>query len=226
MRRIARAFIITAVSLILILIILPPEFGGFIKLYYVSSGSMEPNIPIGSLLVTLPRSFTNIELGDVVVYLDRGLGRLVAHRVVGFEGDGYIIKADAGGSPCHVLREDVLGRVFIAIPFIGWLGIFSSLAPLAILVILAAILSPGSGSLYPVSSASSIIPLILPLREEFPRFLGGYTSMFLALFFTSSSIILYFLERGASGLLRDMVNLAYMLTSLASVSVVEVPQIW
>lgn len=217
-----KLFLIVLLVISASIFIIPPELGGFLKLYYVSSSSMEPNIPIGSLLVASPPTFiTSINVGDVVVYMDRDLGRLVSHRVIGVCEGGYVIKADVGGSGTCVPRRDVVAKSIVALPFIGWLGIMSNTAPIIILILVLFMVPSKDGSFYPISSILSLLPLLLPLREGFPRLLGPYTGIMLTVFFASGSIILRLAER--ERLMKGLVDLTYILLSIASLMVVEIP---
>ncbi|MEM2773503.1 MAG: S26 family signal peptidase [Nitrososphaerota archaeon] len=206
--------------------ILPQEFGGFLKLYYVSSRSMEPNIPIGSLIIASPLTFIGSpDIGDVVVYMDREMDRLVAHRVVGLCMGGYIIKGDLSSTGSCIAREDVIAKSLIALPFIGWLGIVSTLTPLIIIPLIVFLILPkGAGSLYPLSSVLSLLPTILPLRDGFPRFFGDFTGLALTIFLASGSIVLRFAER--YGVMQNLVDLTYIILSIVSIMVVEVPWLW
>ena len=49
-----RALIYIAIALIIIVAFLPESLGGVVGYYYVVSGSMEPLIPVGSLILTHP----------------------------------------------------------------------------------------------------------------------------------------------------------------------------
>lgn len=215
---------ITVFIILAAIFMLPSELGGFLKLYYVSSSSMEPNIPIGSLIIASPITFIGLpDIGDVVIYVDKDLGRLVSHRVVGLDGDGYIIKADVGGSGTYIPRRDVIAKSLVVLPLVGWLGIISNMAPLLIIVLIAVLLvSPSKGgSFYPISSALSTLPLIFPLKPDLPRLFGAYTNIALTGFLASGSIILYIAERG--GFRGGLVDLTYILLSIAAVMVVEIP---
>ena len=59
------------------------DFSGF-KILAVTSGSMEPAVTTGSLVVeTVPRKF---QVGDIITYkLTQNSGNLVTHRIVDIE---------------------------------------------------------------------------------------------------------------------------------------------
>jgi signal peptidase len=106
--------IASVVALVLIgLAIVGPKVG--LRPLVVLSGSMDPAIPRGSLVVTLQRDAGDVGLGDVVA-VDRPDNTVVAHRVVGLERDGDVaeltLKGDANESadvrPSRVREVDVV----------------------------------------------------------------------------------------------------------------------
>lgn len=91
----------------------------------VLTGSMEPAIPTGSVVFTLPRS-TYAE-GDIVTFkrAESTLETPITHRIMRvevFEGSTfYTTQGDANEHPDSepVRESEVLGRVLFHIPFIG-----------------------------------------------------------------------------------------------------------
>lgn len=76
---------------------------GYIKPLVVISGSMEPGIMTGDLLVDVQRPTAQVEVGQVTSIYSEVTGNLVSHRVVGIEpsGDGQWsvrMKGDANDS--------------------------------------------------------------------------------------------------------------------------------
>jgi signal peptidase len=99
--------------------------------YTVLTRSMEPGLPPGTLLVVRPVAADSLHVGDVVTYqLRSGKPDVVTHRIVRVEAssDGtkrYITRGDANAvadaSPFRA--EQVRGRVWYAVPAVGWLAI-------------------------------------------------------------------------------------------------------
>ncbi len=100
----------------------------------VLSGSMEPEISAGDLVVVI-ESY-DYKVGDVVVYQD---GRMaVTHRIVSISEDEVITRGDANNvedDPISV--EQIKGKVAVAIPLVGYV-VNAIKTPLGTLVILGA----------------------------------------------------------------------------------------
>lgn len=97
------------------------------KLYCVETGSMEPDYPIGSMVVVERVWFESLKEGDVITYVVSD-NAVVTHRVVGVDpehrqlttkGDNNTV-TDA--SP--VSYENVLGRVNFCVPGFGYVFLF------------------------------------------------------------------------------------------------------
>ena len=64
------------------------------KFMIVSSGSMAPTLPVGSLVIVTPCDYDDLELGDIVT-MNKG-GTYLTHRVVGKKDINNIILANPG----------------------------------------------------------------------------------------------------------------------------------
>lgn len=90
----------------------------------VQSGSMEPAIPTGSIIVVAPAN--NYAIGDVVTYgRDAGNRIPVTHRIVERDGRGYnttyLTKGDANeeADARTVSQSDLIGKVYAHVPYAG-----------------------------------------------------------------------------------------------------------
>ncbi|OGC50443.1 signal peptidase I [candidate division WWE3 bacterium RIFCSPHIGHO2_01_FULL_40_23] len=99
-----------------------------VNFFVVRSGSMEPVIKSGSLLVSV--RFDNYFPKDVVTFKSPATGEFVSHRIEekDFE-DGrnvYFTKGDANKEvdDWSVKEEEVIGKVLIVIPLLGRLVSF------------------------------------------------------------------------------------------------------
>lgn len=99
------------------------DFSGF-KILAVTSGSMEPAVATGSLVVEIvPRK---LQIGDIVTYkLSQNSRNLVTHRIVEIDkinGSNFFkVKGDAVNQPdAELVPEDqITGKVILSIPFAG-----------------------------------------------------------------------------------------------------------
>ena len=111
------------------------------KFMIVSSGSMEPKLPVGSLIMSTPVEFEELELGDIVT-LNKG-GIYLTHRIEGKrDANGKILplpgeegfsqeawdngfwytQGDNSNTPDGILsEEELVGKVYEAHCY-TWLG--------------------------------------------------------------------------------------------------------
>lgn len=84
-------------------------------LFYIKTGSMEPALPIGTIVVVDPTG--EPEIGYIFAY--RTGTMVVIHRMIARDGDNYIFKGDANASPdiSPVAGEQILGKVAIKLTF-------------------------------------------------------------------------------------------------------------
>jgi signal peptidase I len=99
---------------------------GFMKARIVLTGSMEPIIKPGDVVLLAPTPRTQPKLGDIVSYTARRFSGesvgVFTHRIIGGDPvNGWLVKGDANPSPDvqKPKAEDVSGVVFFVIPFIG-----------------------------------------------------------------------------------------------------------
>lgn len=104
--------------------VLAPTFGW--RLDVVQSGSMSPAIGVGDLVITTPCDADSIHAGDVVCF--RSGNTLVCHRVISVNGTDrtLITKGDANEvpDPSPVAFDNVIGRVVVNVPCLGYIVSF------------------------------------------------------------------------------------------------------
>ncbi|HEX9890834.1 MAG TPA: signal peptidase I [Actinomycetota bacterium] len=116
----------------------------------VRSGSMEPAIHTGDVVLSRVTSPQEIEVGDVVTFRDPTRDdALITHRVIGMEREGgsfaFVTRGDAntGIERWNVAAGGTVGRVSLRIPRLGyvasWLGIPA--VRLSVLLLAAALLT-------------------------------------------------------------------------------------
>ena len=126
-QNLGKIFLISGyVAAIILLAFSALSFSGNVKARIVLTGSMEPAISAGDVIITTPISRKVPKINDVVAYqAKRFNGENVAvfsHRIIGGDiENGFIMKGDANKSPDpqKPKSEDILGVVFFVIPFIG-----------------------------------------------------------------------------------------------------------
>ena len=103
----------------------------------VLSGSMEPALSVGDLLVI--REAKAYDTGDIVVYQSGSMA--VVHRIVEMTEETVTTRGDANNAPDTPVPLDALkGRVVLVIPLLGY-AVWTLKSPVGILVaIIAAIL--------------------------------------------------------------------------------------
>ena len=123
---------LTCLAILALLLFVPQIFG--YQTLGVLSGSMEPEIAVGSIIYTKKTSSESYEKGDIITY-KIGEGTLVTHRIeeVDIENMHYITKGDANenvdGAP--VYYSSVIGKLEYCIPLLGYFSIYAK-TPLGI----------------------------------------------------------------------------------------------
>lgn len=111
---------------LLIALVLPltlPKLFGY-RLYNVLTPSMEPAIPVNSVIYAKSVDPDSLEVGDVIVFLIAGgLDTVETHRIVAVDRTekAFVTKGDANLSEDQnrVLYSGVIGKVVCHIPFYG-----------------------------------------------------------------------------------------------------------
>ena len=97
---------------------LVPGFRSFV----VVSGSMQPAIDVGSIVLTVKAQTYN--KGDIVAF-ENGVNQVVTHRIVDkatiTEGTFYELKGDANNIPDNdpVNENSVIGKTILVVPYLG-----------------------------------------------------------------------------------------------------------
>jgi signal peptidase len=115
-----------------------PRFGW--RVDTVLSGSMEPTLKVGGIVITRPVPFDDIKEGDIITYLAPSDNKLTSHRVNSISGSfllGFATKGDANEQPDPYLvpMEAVVGKVVFTLPYIGYVTNFIK-TPAGFLVLL------------------------------------------------------------------------------------------
>lgn len=117
---------------------------GNYKLLTIQSGSMEPAIKQGSIVIVKPAK--EYQQGEMITFIDIDNPKYsLTHRIFEVRNDNgritYVTKGDANETPDfgEVLPPQIFGKVFLTIPFVGYPISFAKTLPgLLILVIIPA----------------------------------------------------------------------------------------
>lgn len=115
--------ILLALVIVVCILLTVPRIAGY-QIYTVISGSMEPEIPTGSLVYVKNTAPSGIEKGDVIAfYGSLENGSIITHRVVSnnsVSGE-FVTKGDANAKEDMepVSYENFLGKVTLSVPMLG-----------------------------------------------------------------------------------------------------------
>lgn len=102
-------------------LIVHDETAGILGYNYktVLTGSMEPAIPVGSIVITKEQSSYEIE--DIISFQEEG--SVITHRIISIDRERYITKGDANNvaDTEEVQQKQILGKVILTIPLLGYL---------------------------------------------------------------------------------------------------------
>lgn len=117
----------------------PSIFGyGF---YSVLTGSMEPTIHTGSLIITKQTKPEDIKVNDIITFKSKNTNNLTTHRVIEIKNDDsikFITQGDANNTkdPAPIDSSLFVGKVVFFIPFLGSIALFIKSNLLVIFLVL------------------------------------------------------------------------------------------
>lgn len=110
---------------------IPMPFG--IGSAVVLSGSMEPELSVGDLIIIKEKK--DYEIGDIVVYQDNRSS--VTHRIIAMDEENVTTKGDANNTEDRPIRyAQIKGEVLFSIPLLGYAVNFIK-SPIGTLFIIA-----------------------------------------------------------------------------------------
>jgi signal peptidase len=181
--------LLALVLLCLAVLVTPlPEYFGW-QLLPVLSGSMEPAIPVGSIVAVHPVPARALRVGDVITFADRGNPDvLVTHRIVSLEERAgqqvAVTKGDANNTTdsWNVPIDQTVGRVNFSLPYIGYLVVWLGSSAVKLLalggILLLLLIPPVWNRLRSASppaapaAAASAEPTVDDLAREIDALLG------------------------------------------------------
>jgi len=135
-------YIIYAIVIIFAFLAISAKFSFFgIRMLVVKSGSMEPTIKTGSLVIDKTESIYKI--GDIVTFKNREKPtETTTHRITNKEIQGNInlftTRGDANDNPdsIKINQNQIIGKVIFKIPYLGYVVAFSRTWPGVIILII------------------------------------------------------------------------------------------
>ena len=106
---------------------LAPHFGWSVDA--ILSGSMEPELKVGAVVITRPVDEEEIKTGDIITFYSPLSEQLTSHRVIATESGSsfrFQTKGDANedADPFTLPAENVVGKVCFHIPYLGYVAQF------------------------------------------------------------------------------------------------------
>lgn len=130
-----------AIILIAVLLVwsaLPMKNGP--KVFIVQSGSMEPAIKTGGVVVV--KSVSDYKVGDVITFGPYSKTKApTTHRIYEMKAVGgepvYITKGDANNAPDtrEISKKDVVGKVLLDVPYVGY-AVAAAKTPIGFMLII------------------------------------------------------------------------------------------
>ncbi|QDG89348.1 signal peptidase I [Pseudarthrobacter sp. NIBRBAC000502770] len=152
-RFLSMAAMLVALFAALVLIVVPVATGS--QTYTILTKSMVQKYPPGTFMVMKPAPFDELKYGDVVTFqLYSGRPDVETHRVVGFgstqQGEKTLItKGDNNGAndPEPVRAIQVKGKLFYAVPYVGFVANFLGNSGRGTWTVIAAVALIGYGAI-------------------------------------------------------------------------------
>ena len=95
--------------------------------YVVLSGSMEPAIHTGSMVLAVSVPPESLQVGDVISFIRPGDQETITHRIVTIKGTvgdrSFVTQGDANNTPDpgDVRYDRLAGKVVFTIPYLGYI---------------------------------------------------------------------------------------------------------
>jgi len=127
-RKLIKVAILICIAIIIAVFLLfyrPVSLAGDTRYEPVFTGSMEPAVSVGSVVVIKPVDPETLKEGDIICFRFSE-PTSITHRIINITNEGFITKGDANEDPdmWTVKKENVIGKLIITIPYIGYIGYF------------------------------------------------------------------------------------------------------
>jgi signal peptidase len=126
-KKIANYFGLTVVIVLMVVAMITfiaPRFGWRVDV--VLSGSMEPQIHVGSVVVSRPLDIGSVNAGDIITFRSPLNGEFTTHRVISVENSPSLFFRTKGDTnedadPFIVGHQSVVGRVCFNVAYLGYI---------------------------------------------------------------------------------------------------------
>jgi signal peptidase len=114
-----KASITFALSILVWILLAPPELGGSTRYAMVIGKSMLPTLHSGDLV--LLHSSQAYQVGEIIGFLDPNIHAIIVHRIISSANGQYITKGDNNRDPdvYSSTNPDILGKVWFRAPLLG-----------------------------------------------------------------------------------------------------------
>ncbi len=136
-----KLFFAVVIAIVVLLIISKLDLPGNFQVLIVRSGSMEPSIKTGSIVVVKPSDEYNV--GDVITFSSGGRNAIpTTHRIMEIKEENgqkvFVTKGDANDSIdlSEVKERHVIGRILFDIPYVGY-AIATAQKPIGFIFLIA-----------------------------------------------------------------------------------------
>ena len=124
--------IIIVIMVVIAGLLFVPRIFGY-ETFAVISGSMEPNIPVGSIVYSKECTMDDLQVGDSITF-KLSDNTIVTHRIYQIDNDGLITtKGDANEveDATKISIDNIIGKVGFTLPFLGYISVYAK-TPLGI----------------------------------------------------------------------------------------------
>lgn len=131
--------IIIVIMVVIAGLLFVPRIFGY-ETFAVISGSMEPNIPVGSIVYSKECTMDDLQVGDSITF-KLSDNTIVTHRIYQIDNDGLITtKGDANEveDATKISIDNIIGKVGFTLPFLGYISVYAK-TPLGIAMACAVI---------------------------------------------------------------------------------------
>jgi len=129
-------------TLLLLFCVIMPTMQGSMHFLIVLSGSMAPEINPGDVVVSTYINSEEIKINDVITFVFPGSQKnCITHRVINITNEngsiGFQTKGDANEDPDQriIQSSELIGKVVLVIPYIGYLPHFAN-SPLGFIALI------------------------------------------------------------------------------------------